>query len=189
MRHQTKQTAVIKLRLGLAFGCGHVVAGWGSASADIDSNGRFIKGLISCLVGLFVGLLCCQAMPVQAEQKITVGFVDIHYIAFNSTFLQPEIARSLDIVRSVDRLVLNLSLRRNDAIGGAVAARVTGKVRNLLSQVRGLEFMEVKEDGAIYYIAQARFTDKEILRFNLEVLPDAYEQPVQIKFEQKFYAH
>jgi hypothetical protein len=50
-----------------------------------------------------------------------------------------------------------------------VPLAVEGTVRNLLGQTITLSFQEVREPGAIYYLATTRFTDREALRFELTV--------------------
>jgi len=132
-----------------------------------------------------------SALPCHGEQKIVSGPHEIHYIAFVSSFVTPEIARSLGLVRATDRLVLNISVRRrkDEAQDRTVpgVARVSGRIINLLSQGRRLDFREVRESDAIYYLAQATFTDGEVLRFALEVLPEGAANPVVIDFKQKFH--
>ena len=49
------------------------------------------------LIGLLAALL---TLPALAERKHSVGEYDIHYIAFNSGFLQPDIAAAAGTVRS-----------------------------------------------------------------------------------------
>ena len=46
----------------------------------------------------------CLSLPALAEQKQSYGDLDVHYSAFNSGFLQPEIAAATGLVRSDQRL-------------------------------------------------------------------------------------
>jgi hypothetical protein len=50
-----------------------------------------------------------------------------------------------------------------------------------------LEFVQIKEQNAIYYIAQLRFTEEEMWRFELTVQPDLNAKPIPLKFSQIFY--
>jgi hypothetical protein len=52
----------------------------------------------------------------------------------------------------------------------------------------------VREHGAIYYLAQLRFTDREMLRFDIKVAPTLAEGeqvpvgvPYSVSFTRKFY--
>ncbi|MBA1265397.1 DUF4426 domain-containing protein [Stutzerimonas stutzeri] len=123
------------------------------------------------------------AMPAWAERKHSFGEYDIHYIAFNSGFLQPEIAAAAGLVRSKAQGVVNVSVLK---AGKPSAALVSGTVKNLLGQDRPLTFRQLKEgEDAIYYLAQFPF-DAETLRFALTVQPMGAD-PVSFTFTQEFF--
>ena len=108
------------------------------------------------LIGLLAALL---TLPALAERKHSVGEYDIHYIAFNSGFLQPDIAAAAGLVRSKTQGVVNVSVVKD---GKPVAAQVSGQVKNLLGQDRQLTFKQLKEgDEAIYYLAQFPSTPRK----------------------------
>ena len=48
-------------------------------------------------------------------------------------------------------------------------ASISGQVRNLIGQSRTLEFRQVREGEAIYYLAQFDFDSREVLTFQLSV--------------------
>ncbi len=57
---------------------------------------------------------------------------------------------------------------------------------NLLSQRAPLEFATIREGDAIYYIAPIRYTDRDVLRFDLTVsVPD--RAPMKLEFQQPMY--
>lgn len=111
-------------------------------------------------------LSMCLALPVLAERKVSFGELDVHYNAFNSGFLQPDIAAAAGLTRSKTLGVLNVAVLKS---GKASAAKVTGTVTDLLGKARPLEFKQVTESGAIYYLAQFPFEQREVLRFKLSV--------------------
>ncbi len=124
------------------------------------------------------------AMPAWAERKHSVGEHDVHYIAFNSGFLQPDIAAAAGLVRSKTQGVVNVSVLK---AGKPVAAQVSGAVRNLLGQDYPLTFKQLKEgDEAIYYLAQFPFDSRETLRFSLNVRPTG-AAPISFDFSQEFF--
>lgn len=47
---------------------------------------------------------------VNAEQKQTLGQWDVHYIAFPTTFLTPEIAKANGFIRSKYNAIINISV-------------------------------------------------------------------------------
>ncbi|SDH46423.1 protein of unknown function [Pseudomonas benzenivorans] len=113
---------------------------------------------------LFIAL--CLSLPALAERKQSFGDLDVHYSAFNSGFLQPEIAAAAGLSRSKTQGVINISVLK---AGKASNASVDGQVRNLLGQSYALKFKEVNEGEAIYYLAQFPFEDREMLRFTINV--------------------
>lgn len=133
------------------------------------------------LIGLLAALL---TLPALAERKHSVGEYDIHYSAFNSGFLQPDIAAAAGLTRSKTQGVVNVSVIKG---GKPVAAQVSGVVKNLLGQDRALGFKQLKEgDEAIYYLAQFPFDSQETLRFALTVQPTGAE-PFSFEFNQEFF--
>jgi hypothetical protein len=124
------------------------------------------------------------ALPAAAERKHSVGELDVHYIAFNSGFLQPDIASAVGLVRSKTQGVVNVSVLK---AGKPMAAQVSGAVKNLLGQDYPLTFKQLKEgDDAIYYLAQFPFDSRETLRFNLNVQPTG-AAPINFDFSQEFF--
>ena len=135
----------------------------------------------SILIGMLTLML---ALPALAERKHSVGEHDVHYSAFNSSFLQPDIAAAAGLVRSKTQGVVNVSVLK---AGKPVAAQVSGSVKNLLGQDYPLTFKQLKEgDEAIYYLAQFPFESREVLRFNLNVRPSG-AAPIDFDFTQEFF--
>jgi hypothetical protein len=128
-------------------------------------------------------LAFCLALPAMAEQKQTYGALDVHYSAFNSSFLQPEVAAAVGLVRSKSQGVVNVALLQ---AGKASTGQVSGEVKNLLGQISPLTFKQVKEGTAIYYLAQFPFEQQEMLRFTLNV-KGADGVPHSFDFSQEFF--
>ncbi|MDZ4192132.1 DUF4426 domain-containing protein [Ectopseudomonas chengduensis] len=108
----------------------------------------------------------CLALPAAAERKQSFGDLDVHYSVFNSSFIQPDIASAAGLVRSKTQGVVNIAVLK---AGKASTAQVSGQVKNLLGQSTALTFRQVTESGAIYYLAQFPFSNREILSFTLDV--------------------
>ena len=125
----------------------------------------------------------CLSLPALAEQKQSYGDLDVHYSAFNSGFLQPEVAAATGLVRSKTQGVVNVAVLK---AGTASSAQVNGTVKNLLGQSTALSFKEVKEGKAIYYLAQFPFEQRETLRFTLN-LTAADGVPHSFDFNQEFF--
>jgi hypothetical protein len=134
---------------------------------------------------ILLGLSGLWPLAAQAEQKQVLGNWDVHYIAINSTFLTPDVAKQYGIVRSKFNGLINISvLNRQDKTAQSVI--LTGEAKNLLGVVKKLTFKEVTEGKAIYYLAVLPFSDREQYRITLNI-NDGQEQKT-LRFEHKFYA-
>ncbi|WP_286236653.1 DUF4426 domain-containing protein [Neptuniibacter halophilus] len=128
------------------------------------------------------------SQPLLAEQLVAHGEYEIHYNAFNSTFIQPDVAQKVGISRSKRKALVNVSvLKVNGDQKTAVSAVVTGKATNLIQQSQEIRFNKVDEGDAIYYLGEFGFTDDQVIRLALEVQPDPNQPAFNVAFEQKFY--
>jgi hypothetical protein len=119
-----------------------------------------MRQLILCLLTL------CLALPAFAERKQSFGSIDVHYSVFNSSFLQPDTAAAAGLVRSKTQGVVTVAVLDN---GKPLAAQVDGEVKNLLSQRIPLAFRQVREQEAVYYLAQFPMEQREMLTFTINV--------------------
>lgn len=126
------------------------------------------------------------ASTASAENMKKVGNLDIHYMAIGATFLTPEIAKAYGIERSRYNGLVNISVLDNSQKNTpAKTVVMMGKARNDLGQIKSLEFREVKEGMAVYYLAQIKYSHEETIHFNIDII-DGTEKH-SIKFSQKFY--
>ncbi|MBB2493947.1 DUF4426 domain-containing protein [Aquipseudomonas ullengensis] len=116
----------------------------------------------------FASLLLCLlvALPALAERKQSFGDLDVHYSVFNSSFLQPDIAAAAGLTRSKTGGVLNVAVLKD---GKGQPAQVSGQIKNLLGQTTVLNFKQVLESGAVYYLAEFPMNEREMLKFSLSV--------------------
>ncbi|MFJ2537648.1 DUF4426 domain-containing protein [Pseudomonas sp. NPDC087614] len=118
---------------------------------------------------LFTACLSATAMAadaIKSERKEVFGDVTVHYNTFNSTFLTPDIAKAAELIRSKNQGVINVSVIKD---GKPLSASVTGTVKDLTSQSVSLNFKQVTEQGAIYYIAQYPVPQQETRTFEIKV--------------------
>lgn len=113
-------------------------------------------------------LLLLSSASAHAEQFKRLGNWDVHYIVLNSTFLQPNIAKQYDIQRSKYNAFVNISVLDKDS-QKAQDVVVSGEAKDLLGNIKKLTFSQVKEQQAIYYLAQFPFDDNERYRFSIRV--------------------
>lgn len=127
--------------------------------------------------------LLCSANA-SAEQMQKLGDWDVHYIAFPSTFLTSDVASTYDIKRSKYLGIINISVLDSDSLKAqAVDIKVTA--RNLLGNIRELDVREIREQDAIYYIAEVPHRNEETYRIKVTLTSE--NQTQELKFQQKFY--
>ncbi|MDT8399886.1 MAG: DUF4426 domain-containing protein [Pseudomonadales bacterium] len=135
-------------------------------------------------------LMLLLSASLQAEQAQDFGAYTVHYIAVNSTFLDPEIARQYGITRSERRGFVNISVLKNSADGNgpAVSAHIEGLKKNLLQQAQPLNFTEIREAQAIYYLGEFDFSNAETLRFELQIQPEARGPVYPLTWTTRLYS-
>ena len=138
------------------------------------------------IAALPLSLALTWALPSYAEQAIHSQKYDIHYNAFNTMIVTPDVAQTYGFTRARNRALLNVSVI-DKVTKKPLPAVVTGTRTNIIGQVLPLEFEQIKEQNAIYYIAQLRFTEEEMWRFELKIQPDLNAKAIPLKFSQTFY--
>ena len=139
-----------------------------------------IKLLIAFSLSLFV------MSNVSAENMKKLGSMNVHYMAIGSTFFTPEIAKVYGITRSRYNGLINISVLDNSQKNTpAKTVSITGKAKNNLGQFKDLDFQEVKEGSAIYYLAQVNYSNHATIHFDI-MINDGKEKQ-QLKFSQTFY--
>ncbi|MFY2509730.1 DUF4426 domain-containing protein [Vibrio pectenicida] len=127
------------------------------------------------------------SFPSSAEQFKTIKEIEVHYSAFNSTFLTSQVASNYQLKRNGYSAILNISVLDTYQAGKpAMTAKITGDAKNLIGQIKTLEFTEVKEGNAIYYLAEFSISDEENLTFNIDINA-GNKGTGRLKFSQKFY--
>lgn len=138
------------------------------------------KWITVVLLGLF-------SLPSWAGQFKNIKDAEIHYVAFNSTFLTAKVARSYGLKRNEYSAIINISVLDKSSLGKpATAAKVSGSVKNLIGQIKTLSFKEIKEGEAIYYLAEFPISHEDNLTFTIDVnAGNVGSGP--LRFSQKFY--
>lgn len=142
----------------------------------------------SFVFALSLLLLLC-GWNVRAEQFVEDDAYVVHYSAFNSTMLQPEVAKAYDLMRSRQRAVMNIAVQRKmpDGSRKAVMAQLKGYTGALGGSERPLDFKMVSEGDAIYYLAEFLIGNGEKLNFDIVVQPTPQASPIKISFTQEFF--
>ncbi len=127
-------------------------------------------------------------MPVLAadaakpERKEVFGDVTVHYSAFTSSMLQPDIAAATGLTRSKNQGVLNIAVLKG---GKQATSVVSGTVKDLTGRSSPLSFKQITDQGAVYYIAQFKIDQAETLTFDLNVETGGISN--QLSFNQEVF--
>lgn len=124
----------------------------------------FLCALLLSNLGLALPALAADyAKP---DRKEVFGDTTVHYSAFTSSYLTPEVAAAAGLTRSKNQGVLNIAVIKG---GKPVVANVTGSAKDLTSRNIDLKFKQITETGAVYYIAQFPIEQQETLTFTINV--------------------
>jgi hypothetical protein len=137
---------------------------------------------------LLLNALLCISGQAGAQQSEMFGPFELHYSVVNTTFLDPKIAANYGITRGEKRAILNLAVREHLAGGGTEARTMLleGRTWDLI-QNQFLQFEEIREGEAIYYIAQFKFINEEWRFFEMDFRPEGADQTYTFKFKHQLY--
>jgi hypothetical protein len=122
-----------------------------------------------------------------AQQSKMFGPYELHYSVVNTTFLAPDIAASYGIVRGKNRAILTLAVREQLAQGSETRAMLLqGRTWDLI-QNQTLEFMEIREGEAVYYLADFKFINEEWRFFEVDFRPEGAEETYTFQFKHQLY--
>ncbi|MBT5387742.1 MAG: DUF4426 domain-containing protein [Porticoccaceae bacterium] len=144
-----------------------------------------MKTLILSLGLLLAGVSYAVEEPLYKQH----GDYSIFYSAFNSSFIAPDIAVANNIVRGKDKGIVNIAMVKD--LGKGEEGEVTGTVSNILQQTQTLEFVAVREQNTVYYLAPFEFDNEDFLTFKIRVRPESKDAktiyPYEFKFQKKMY--
>ena len=142
------------------------------------------------LASLLALALLLTAELAAAEQFIEDKDYVVHYSAFTSTLLTPEVASAYGLMRSRQRGIVNISVQRKQP--GGLTKSVLAQLKGYTGQLGGseipLDFQVVEEGDAIYYLAEFRVRDGDKLDFAINVSPTPESAPLKVSFSQRFYS-
>ncbi len=141
---------------------------------------------VAIILGLLLGISSASTF---AEQSKDFGDYTIHYSAFTTDILSPDIANAYNITRSKNRAMLTISILKKvmETSVKPVKAAIETSATNLSAQLKIIEMRELSEQGAVYYIAELPVAHRETLKFNIAVTPEGDEHTYRFSFDQQFF--
>lgn len=138
--------------------------------------------MIRIIAALLLGLTV--SFSAAAEQKKQLGDWDVHYIAFPAPLLTAEVAQQYQLQRSKYNGIINISVLDKTSQKAQQVA-VSGVAKDLQGRQRKLEFSQVTEGDAIYYLAQLPFRHEQRFSFTISIISGNRSE--QLSFDQTFY--
>lgn len=140
-------------------------------------------------VTLIAMLLAMPGLAAAQQRVEDFGEYQIHYAAFPSTFLPPEVAAANDLRRSKSIGIVNIAIMTEGEEGGlkTVAGQVEGKVLNDVRQPTFLAFRRIREGEAVYFIAEYQYREGELMTFQITARPSGHNQDLPIRFSQTLF--
>jgi hypothetical protein len=126
-----------------------------------------------------------QAEPAEAS-SIDIGDYIVHFSAQLTDQLPPEVARLYNIVRSKNRVMLNVSVIEETS-GNGVPADVSVSTVNLTGQLKSINMRKLEEQEAIYYVGETPIANRETLIFDITVGIEGVEEPAKMRFKRQFF--
>jgi hypothetical protein len=122
-----------------------------------------------------------------AQQSKMFGPYELHYSVLNTTFLAPDVAATYGIVRGENRGILTLAVREHLAGGSETRPMLLqGRTWDLI-QNQDLDFVEIREGQAVYYIADFKFINEEWRFFEVTFRPEGADQTYTFQFKHQLY--
>lgn len=139
----------------------------------------------------FTLVITLFSLNTYAENSREFGDYVIHYNAFRSDTISPEVAKQHNLPRASNRVLINISVLQKvmNTTGKPTNATITGHASNLTGQLKQLEFKEITEGNAIYYLAETKISDGEFLKFDIKVIPDGEKRPARLRFDKRFFTY
>jgi hypothetical protein len=140
---------------------------------------------------LFILALSLGSMNSYAENSKEFGDYVIHYNAFRSDTISPEVAKQHGLARANNRVLINIAILKKvlNTTGKPTTSKVTGHASNLTGQLKQLEFKEITEGNAIYYHAETKISDGEFLKFDVKIIPEGETRAARLHFDKRFYTY
>jgi hypothetical protein len=140
---------------------------------------------------LFILAISLASLNSYAENSMEFGDYVVHYNAFRSDTISPEIAKQYGLPRANNRALINIALLKKvmNTTGKPTKAEITGHASNLTGQLKQLEFKEITEGTAIYYLAETKISDGEFLKFEIKIIPEGETRAARLRFNKRFFTY
>ena len=135
-----------------------------------------------------VSMLASFVVFAEEPNQIEYNGYTIHFNAYPSDHLQPNLAKAMGITRDQSHAVVTVVVNKKkaDQSPESVKASVSGQAFNLTGMMRRMKLRELKDKDAIYYISDFGVRSGERLTFALSVKPEGEAHEKEFKFSKQF---
>ena len=140
------------------------------------------------MIRTWLAILAFAFCGTAAAQSVTSDGITVHYAAWPSSELDPDVARALGIVRSAQRVLLQVAVRRGEpGLEVAVPAEVSVLVRDPDGRALAPRMRRIDAGRAEYWLGEHRIEADTRLRFEVEVRVPGRTAPIRAVFAQDFF--
>ena len=134
-------------------------------------------------------LLCFVAAQSVAQSgsggpyRAEIGEYTLIYSAVRSDALPAEMARRHGLPERANAVLVNVTVQRD---GDNIPAQISAAATNLAQQRREIDIEESVANGFVSYIGVVDIANREVLDFEIQVLPEGASSPLEISFREEF---
>lgn len=134
-----------------------------------------------------IALMMLMPRAAAAGQSQRYGHYIVYYSAISTDLLTPAVANAYGYQRSSHKGLVNIAIKRGagNGVEQAVAGKVSGSAVNLSGQRVPVDFREVKDGDAVYYLGTFPISGSDTVRFDLTVTP-AGDTPHKLVFSRDY---
>ncbi len=158
-------------------------------------NRTTTQSILAVMATLLAWVLLTISPTSQAandrENAREYGDYVVHYNAFRSDTISPDIAKQYKLPRANNRVLINIAVLKKvmNTTGKPTASKIEGHASNLTGQYKQLDFREIREGTAIYYLADVKVSDGELLKFDLKITPEGESSAMRLRFDKRFFTY
>lgn len=148
-----------------------------------------MRNLTALVVFAFALVTSYAAFSKETKHIKEFGNYVVHFNALPTDFLTTKVAKQHNVTRSRNRIMLNISIKQKALKGPqtAVKAKVIAIATNLSGQIKKAEMRRIHDGKAIYYIGEFNVSDREYLKFRVQLTPDSQKQTYTFNFQKQFF--
>lgn len=132
---------------------------------------------------LWVPLPQTAAQDDAGATREQIGEYTLVYSAVRSDAVPEAVARRHGLPADSESVLLNVTVQHR---GENIPASIDARAVNLAEQVRAIEMHETVANDLVSYLGVVEIADREVLDFQLEILPQGADQAITLEFREEF---